>query len=31
LSSRIVEDIHDGRLQVIDSSQQGGTTLEISL
>ena len=31
LSSRIVEEIHDGRLQVIDSSQQGGTTLEISL
>ena len=31
LSSRIVEDIHDGRLQVIDSSQQVGTTLEISL
>ena len=31
LSSRIVEEIHDGRLQVIDSSQHGGTTLEISL
>ena len=31
LSSRIVEEIHDGRLQVIDSSQQGGTTLEIRL
>jgi len=31
LSSRIVEEIHDGRLQIIDSSQQAGTTLEISL
>ena len=31
LSNRIVEDIHDGNLTVIDSSSEYGTTLEISL
>ena len=31
LSSRIVEDIHDGNLQVIESSRENGTTIEISL
>ena len=31
LSIRIVEEIHGGKLQVLNSSKELGTTLEISL